>query len=610
MKRRHHMPFGTRIEPDGVRFYLWAPDAREMELCLYGPQGNRLRKMVKLADGFWECLAEEAHAGCRYSFRVDGDLHVPDPASRWQPEDVHGPSEIIDPQAFDWQDGEWKGRPWEEAVLYELHVGTFTEEGTFAAIEKKLDYLADLGVTAVELMPVADFPGSRNWGYDGVLHFAPDSRYGRPEDLKRLVQACHARGLMAFLDVVYNHFGPDGNYLHVYAKKFFTDKHQTPWGAGINYDDEHSEVVRDFFVHNALYWLEEYHFDGLRFDAVHAIKDDSERHFLYELAERVREEFQEQREIHLVLENDDNAARFLDRDKETGHARHFTAQWNDDIHHVLHTIATGEDGGYYADYADDPLNKLGRCLAQGFAFQGEASPYRQGEKRGEPSAHLPPLSFVSFIQNHDQVGNRAMGERITALASREQVRAVAALYLMAPSIPMLFMGEEWAAREPFYFFCDFEGELSEAVREGRRKEFAGFPQFADPKAREAIPDPTSHDTFAACILDWTAATAEQHEEMRDFYREALRTRRREITWRLAGMQGGSGGYELLGGRVLQASWMLGDSSRLEVIANLGPEPARIEEEPEGTFLFATHPDAAEDLPPWSVAWYLHGGEGS
>jgi maltooligosyltrehalose trehalohydrolase len=376
---------------------------------------------------------------------------------------VHGASEVIDPGAFAWEDGDWNGRPWAEAVLYELHVGTFSPEGTFAGAQRRLDYLAELGVTAIELMPVGDFPGRCNWGYDGVLPFAPDASYGRPEDLKRLIQAAHRRGLMVLLDVVYNHVGPEGNYLHVYARDaFFTERHHTPWGAAVNFDGPGSELVRRFFVDNALYWLEEYHLDGLRLDAVHAILDDSPLHVLEEIAQAVREGPGRERALHLVLENDANQSRFLTR-TAAGSPRWYDAQGNDDIHHALHAILTGERHGYYGDNADVPHRHLGRCLAEGFAHQGEASAYRGGEARGERSAHLPPGAFVGFLQNHDQVGNRAFGERLPVLAPPDALTLATAILLLAPSPPLLFMGEEHAAAVPFLYFCDFGPDLAAAV---------------------------------------------------------------------------------------------------------------------------------------------------
>ncbi|SMH45260.1 malto-oligosyltrehalose trehalohydrolase [Azospirillum agricola] len=597
-RRAHAMPFGAEIQPDGsVRFALWAPSAGAVSLVLE-EDGERL-PMAARPDGWFELTTARAQAGTRYRFALPDGLAVPDPASRFQPDDVHGPSEVIDPGLHPWTDGEWAGRPWHETVLYELHVGTFTEEGTFRAAIGRLDDLVALGVTAVELMPVADFPGTRNWGYDGVLPFAPDAAYGRPEDLKTLVQEAHARGLMVFLDVVYNHFGPEGNYLHAFAEQFFTDRHKTPWGAAINVDGAASGPVRNFFIHNALYWLEEFHLDGLRLDAVHAILDDGPKHVLEELAERVRERFQHRRHVHLVLENDANQARFLARHAE-GDPRWHTAQWNDDLHHCLHAAATGEKGGYYADYADDP-GRLGRALAEGFAFQGDPSAYRDGELRGEPSAHLPPTAFVSFIQNHDQIGNRALGERIAQIAKPEAVRAASLLYLLGPSIPMLFMGEEWASAKPFPFFCDFGEELAQAVREGRREEFAKFPEFQDPAFRDRLPDPTAPETMDSAKLDWDARDRPEHAAWLDWYRRALAVRHAEIVPRLDNAPGGGASHEVVGGTGLRLCWRLGDGSRLRIIANLGDRPAAGFEEPAGRVLWTEGAGVGGGaLAPWSV----------
>src|ERR1700730_6288749 len=358
MKRRHSMPFGAECREDGnVRFRLWAPAAHQVALCLGGANKPMQLPLNRVEDGWFELTTGEAKPGSQYSFRIDDAQDVPDPASRFQPGDVHKPSEVIDPSAFDWGDSDWHGRRWEEAVIYELHVGAFTSSGTFVAVCEKLDYLADLGVTALELMPVSDFPGRRNWGYDGVYPFAPDSSYGRPEDLKDLVQAAHGRGIMVLLDVVCNHFGPEGNYLNSYAPQFFTKRHRTPWGSAINFDGPESRTVRDFFIHNALYWLTEYHFDGLRLDAVHAIIDDSTSHFLTELAAAVRSSVEPDRHVHLILENDQNQVRYLQR-TERCQPQAYSAQWNDDIHHTLHVLITGERDGYYADYSQRPIDQL------------------------------------------------------------------------------------------------------------------------------------------------------------------------------------------------------------------------------------------------------------
>jgi malto-oligosyltrehalose trehalohydrolase len=520
--------------------------------------------MLSLGDGWHELVSREAAAGTLYRFVLPDGTRVPDPASRFQPQDVHGPSEVIDAAAHRWTDAAWSGRPWREAVIYELHLGAFTPEGSFLAVIERLDHLAALGVTAVEIMPIADFPGSRNWGYDGVLLYAPDSSYGRPEDLKALIQAAHARGLMVLLDVVYNHFGPDGNYFPAFAPQFFTERHKTGWGAAINYDGADSGPVREFVIQNALYWIDEFHFDGLRLDAVHAIVDDGPKHLLDELAERVQT-LAGDRLVHLVLENEENQASRLTRGSD-GRPRHYTAQWNDDIHHVLHVAATGEDKGYYIEYLDDTA-KLARALAEGFAFQGEMMNYR-GKPRGEPSAQLPPAAFVAFVQNHDQIGNRAFGERLGAIAPAEAVRAVAAVYLLLPQVPMLFMGEEWGARQPFPFFCDFEGELADAVREGRRKEFAKFPEFQDAAMQARIADPQAEATFASAKLNWAELEKPLHSDALDWYQRILKTRREVIVPLVDSIHAAASEFREVGGSAVVVQWSLVHGIRLALAANL------------------------------------------
>jgi len=595
------MPFGATVEAGGAtRFRLWAPAAAKVDLVLDADRSGVDRAMRASGDGWCEAIVEGAGAGTRYGFRIDGELVVPDPASRFNPADVHAPSAVVDPLAFEWRDDAWRGRPWEEAVLYELHVGTFTPAGTFDAAAGRLDYLADLGVTAIEVMPVADFPGARNWGYDGVLPFAPDASYGDPAALKRLVQAAHARGLMVLLDVVYNHFGPEGNYLHRYAPQFFNPRHETPWGAAINFDGERSRTVRDFFVHNALYWLEEYRFDGLRLDAVHAIADDSRPDIVSEIATVVRAGPGRDRHVHLVLENDRNQTRYLARDA----ARRpilASAQWNDDIHHAAHVLATGERDGYYADYAARPLRDLGRCLAEGFAYQGEASPYRGGRPRGEPSAQLPATAFVGFLQTHDQVGNRAFGERIGTIAKPAALDALAACLLLAPSPPLVFMGEEFGATTPFLFFCDFGAHLAPAVTRGRRQEFARFARFSDPETLGLIPDPNAPQTFARSKLDWSEIATEPHRAQLAYYRRLLALRREEIVPRLAGIRHG-GAFEVQPPGVLRVEWTLG-AARLHLLANLCDEPAPDVRPLPGRLLYAHGGTAAGDGA-WSVAWTL------
>jgi malto-oligosyltrehalose trehalohydrolase len=543
-----------------------------------------------------------ARAGSFYQFVLPDGRHVPDPASRFQPMDVHGPSEIIDPAGYEWGDADWRGRPWEECVIYEIHVGAFTAEGTFRAVIERLDDLRDLGVTAIELMPIADFPGRWNWGYDGVLPFAPDSAYGRPEDLKSLVDAAHRRGIAVLLDVVYNHFGPEGHYLPAYAP-IFTEKHETPWGAAVNFDGDGSPTVRAMVVDNVLYWITEFNLDGLRLDAVHAIIDDSSEHILETIARSVQAEVGE-RHVHLILENEANQASWLVRDSDGAPGR-FTAQWNDDVHHVLHTAASGESAGYYAEYAGK-TEKLGRALAEGFAFQGEMMHYR-GSPRGEPSAGLPPPAFVAFIQNHDQVGNRAFGDRLTAFAPSQAVRAIAAVYLLAPQIPMIFMGEEWAAAQPFPFFCDFTGDLAEAIRSGRRAEFARFPEFQDPAQRERIPDPSAPETFMSAKLGWEETTQEAHAQWLSLYRSLLSLRRAEIIPRLRGMRGNSGRYRVLGNGAVMVHWTLGEGSRLCLTANLSPEALDLTDDRKGRKIFSVGSVEDGRLGAWSLTWNLEDG---
>jgi maltooligosyltrehalose trehalohydrolase len=610
VKRCYNMPFGAECGDDGsVRFRLWAPAAHQVEVCLAGSDKSMRLPLERRDQGWFELVTDAAKPGTEYRFRIDGAREVPDPASRFQPRDVHGPSEVVDASAFEWHDDAWHGRRWEEAVIYELHVGAYTLAGTFSAVRERLDYLADLGITAVELMPVADFPGGRNWGYDGVFLFAPDSIYGRPEDLKHLVQSAHERGIMVFLDVVYNHFGPEGNYLRSYAPQFFTDRHRTPWGEGINFDGPESRVVRDFFIHNALYWLTEYHFDGLRLDAVHAIIDDSTPHILEELADAVRSATEPDRRVHLILENDRNQARYIQRGEHCQPKR-YTAQWNDDVHHALHVLITGERDGYYLDYAEHPLDQLGRCMVEGFAYQGEVSLHRNGETRGEPTAGLTLGAFVSFLQNHDQIGNRPFGERIIRIADPRAVRAAMAILLLAPSPPMLFMGEEFGAETPFLFFCDFEADLATAVTEGRRNEFSHFAKFKDPAQRERIPDPNAVTTFKASRLDWDVVLQPQHQDWLQFYRKLLSLRCQHIVPRAVRACQVDGKYELFADRGLIVRWKFSNcAEELVLIANLGTDSLPAPAPSDSKMIYATEGVGANaltppTLPPWSAMWFL------
>jgi maltooligosyltrehalose trehalohydrolase len=582
----HDMPFGAAVSLDGsTRFRLWAPGQRRITLDIVGGDAVQPHAMQPLAGGWHELVLAGAGAGTRYRFRLDSGLAVPDPASRCNPDDVHGASLVVDPRDHDWHDTAWHGRPWHEAVAYELHVGTFTAEGTYAAAAQRLPDLAALGITAIELMPLADFPGRRNWGYDGVLPFAPDAAYGTPGALKALVETAHGLGLMVLLDVVYNHFGPDGNYLHTYCPPFFNPARHTPWGAAINLDGADSRTVRDYYLHNALYWVEEYHVDGLRLDAVHAMHDDSPEHLVREIARVLRDGPGRERHVHLVLENDANQASLLG-DPSSPCA---SAQWNDDLHHAAHVLTTGESDGYYADYADAPLARFGRALAEGFVYQGEPSRFRGGSPRGEPSAHLPPTAFVSYLQTHDQVGNRAFGERISMLADRALLDTAYACLLLSPHVPMLFMGEEFAASSPFLYFCDFDAELAAAVTRGRRDEFRRFAAFADPAARERIPDPNDPATFEASRLRWDERDTPPHAQLLALVRELLALRRQHLVPRLRGMT--RGGRYCVDADLLRVDWMLADGARWQLLAHFGAQPADVGALPAGDIVWRRGFDA-------------------
>lgn len=565
----HPLPFGAQAQAGRTAdqaagytagytvFRAWAPSCNGLSVRIEGMPDIGL---PAAGDGFFEGRVE-CPPGARYRYVTDDGSALADPASRAQDGGVAGPSIIVDPHAYQWRHPEWSGRPWEEAVVYELHAGAF---GGFSGIQTRLPALADLGVTVIQLMPVAQFAGTRNWGYDGVLPYAPAACYGTPDELKSMIDTAHGLGLMVMLDVVYNHFGPDGNVMPQLAAPFFRDDLHTPWGPAIDF---RRPQVRDFFTHNALYWLMEYRFDGLRLDAVHAI---SERDWLLELAATVRESVEPGRHVHLVLENENNDAALL---RQTAEQPGFTAQWNDDAHHVLHVLLTGEDDAYYADYSQDPTADLARWLGEGFVYQGQACTYRDGEHRGQPSADLRPTAFINCLQNHDQVGNRALGDRLSTLADPAPLRAATAALLLAPQIPMLFMGEEWNSRRPFLYFTDHHGELADAVREGRRKEFARFPAFRDPERREAIPDPNAPDTFAASVPDFDAANAGDGPAHVEFVRGLLRIRREQIVPRLGGAR--STGTEVLGTGAVHARWRMGDGAELSILVNLGGDDVQL-----------------------------------
>ena len=576
------MPFGAELQSDGhTRFRLWAPSSAQVLLEL-GLGNERSRHAMQRTNGGWHQLSVVAGVGSRYKFlvasREGGTMSVPDPASRSNPDGVHGASEVIDPHHFLWQAADWRGRPFTDAVLYELHVGTFTAEGSFAAAAQRLPELAALGVTAVQLMPLAAFPGERNWGYDGVLQFAPCACYGTPDELKAFIDRAHTLQLMVFLDEVYNHFGPEGNYLHVYCPEFFDAAERTPWGAAINFDARDCATVRRFFVENALFWIQEYRFDGLRLDAVHAMRDSSTPDIVNEIAANIRR-LAAGREVHVVLENSGNDAHFLKRDAR-GIALCATAQWDDDVHHALHVVCSGESDGYYADYAFQPLESLGRALAEGFTYQGEYSRFRD-RKRGDPSSDLPPSAFVGFLQNHDVVGNRPLGERVQEIAKVNLLTAAYACLLLSPQVPMLFMGEEFAASTPFLFFCDFGTELAASVTAGRRREFKRFAAFADPAVAARTADPNAAATFSACKLRWHEREQPGHRERLSLIQQLLELRRLNLAPRAAHFNS-AGRYSVTDG-LLHVVWRLPAGDAWSLQANFTAWPIEVEVPPDAVF---------------------------
>ena len=548
------------------RFRLWAPDAGTVALVLDG----ETRPMHAEGDG---CFVTDTHgsAGAPYRFLIDGTTQVPDPASRWQPHGVDGASALLPEDGHAWQT-DWAGRPWQELVIYEVHLGC---SGGIAGLKAQLPALAEMGITALELMPVAQFPGRRNWGYDGVFPYAPAEAYGRPDDLKALVDAAHAHGMAVLLDVVYNHFGPQGNLLAQYASSFFDPSTCTPWGEAIDFTQPQ---VKRFFIDNALMWLQEYRFDGLRLDAVQAIAPNA---FLGELEQAIRAACADRPHVHLVLENERNQASWLRAGYE--------GQWNDDVHNALHVMLTGEHEGYYADYAGCAERLLARALSEGFAWQGERN--HKGEQRGEPSADVPPQHFVIFAQNHDQIGNRALGERLSTLVSPPRARAALALVLLTPMVPLVFMGEPWQARQPFQFFTDYLPPLDEAVREGRRREFAGFAAFADASQRARIPDPNACATFDASRVVLPAKDDEDAAAHLRVFSHLLALRRRYLVPGLASAR--ALGSSVLGDRAVKAGWQLPDG-QWWIAINLG-DGAVDHHLPEGEAVWEQQPAEAGQL---------------
>ncbi|MCJ8164558.1 malto-oligosyltrehalose trehalohydrolase [Pontibacter sp. E15-1] len=506
---------GAEYQPGkGTAFTVWAPKATQVELSLKSNPQTRV-PLQREAFGYWTGLSEEAVPGTRYMYHLDGERDRPDPASRFQPEGVHGPSAVVDHTSFGWTDATWQGLPLDQLIIYELHVGTFSAAGTFEGVIEHLPELQDLGITAIEIMPIAQFPGSRNWGYDGVFPFAAQNSYGGPEGLKKLVNACHGHGISVVLDVVYNHMGPEGNYLNEYGH-YFTHRYNTPWGDALNFDDAHCDHVRNFFIQNTLTWLRDFHIDALRLDAVHAIYDTGAKHFLQELREHVGQlEEQEGRPFLLIAESDQSDVRLINPINKGGYGLH--AQWFDDYHHVIHTLVTGEMEGYFEDYGKP--DQLQKALEHTFVYNGLYSEHRK-KTLGTDATANPARQFVVCAQNHDQVGNRMLGERLTELVPFEMLKTVAGMILLSPYVPMLFMGEEYGEQNPFlYFVSHTDTDLVEAVRKGRKEEFAYF------AAKGEAPDPQSEETFERSKLRRSYTSDPQQQKLREFYKALIQLRK-------------------------------------------------------------------------------------
>lgn len=598
MSSSHAMPFGARLRTGGgVDFRLWAPEAPQATLLHAPGPGAALQPhpATKADGGWWRAHVPQANAATRYQWQIGEALRVPDPAARQAPGGPHAPCVVTDPGDYAWHTVQWQGRPWHELVFYEMHVGSFTPEGTYDAAAAHLPRLAALGFTAIELMPLATFGGDWGWGYDGVLPFAPHPAYGPPDTLKHFVDAAHALGLCVFLDVVYNHFGPDGNYLQAYAPAFFSPTHESAWGRAINFDGEGSTIVRDFFVHNALYWIDEFRMDGLRLDAVHAIVDESHPHILEDISTRVHALAESSgRQVHLVLENEKNQpARLAIPPALPGR---YDAQWNDDFHHALHVALTGETHTYYAKFAPDPVGLLARVLTQGFAFPN-------GQAAGCVTVPVALASMVHFIGNHDQIGNRAFGERLAALVPPEAAELALLLALLTPATPLVFMGDEFGASTPFLYFAQWEGELRDAVRAGRQREFS----HAVP-AGGTLPDPCDAATLARSRLDWIQAEMPEARQRSERVREALAARRVWLQPRAPQLCATGHTADRVGATGLRLAWQYTDGSRWWLDINLGEAP--LEEappRPAGTTAFVHRwtdetRQAVAAWAPWSARW--------
>lgn len=580
------------ISGDVVRFRVWAEGQQQLTLRL----AERDLPMTAVGNGWFQIDVPDVTHGTEYQFVLQDGMAVPDPASRAQKGDVNGPSVVIDPGRYQPINPDWAGRPWEETVIYELHIGTFTPQGTFRAAIDKLPYLAELGITQLEVMPVSQFGGSRGWGYDGVLLYAPHSAYGTPEDFHAFIDAAHGLGLSVVLDIVLNHFGPEGNYLPLLSPAFFDAQRMTPWGNGIAYE---REPVRHYILDAPLFWLTEYRLDGLRFDAIDQIKDTASKHILQQIAETIREALPD-RHIHLTTEDSRNVI-FLHPRDEKGATPLFTAEWNDDFHNAAHVFATGETHAYYQDFAFEPEKKFARALAEGFVYQGEVS-LQTGHSRGVECHTQPPTFFVDFIQNHDQTGNRAQGERLITLAGADKTRVLLAALLLSPHIPLLFMGEEYGETNPFLFFTDFHGDLAKAVREGRAKEFTGHSGHDGD-----VPDPNDEQTFARSKLDWHNVTTAQGKSWLRFTRSLLVLRHRYLVPLLRPGGTVEGKIVKTAPGIVAVSWSF-PTGTLSLALNIGNKPVDVPAL-AGETLFSW-PEAAEVLAPNSIVVRFADGDAS
>lgn len=581
--RQEPTKLGATYLGDFTRFRVWSPAAQTVNVTI--DDGREIRMDVD-CDGFWQADVRAVSPGTLYSYHVDARGPFPDPASRFQPQGVHGPSAVIDPDAYIWTEGEWTGIALDETVIYELHIGTFTPEGTFAAAAAKLSQLAELGITAVELMPVADFPGNRNWGYDGVCLFSPARCYGTPDQMRDFVNRAHQLKLAVFLDVVYNHFGPDGAYHGIFSQHYYSKAHRSPWGDGLNFDGPLSGPVREFFAENAVRWLHEYRLDGLRLDATHAIVDESPVHFLAFLTQAVRNAFAgEGRTIHLIAEDHRNLARMV---KPGPGWEGMNAVWADDLHHQIRRALAGDSDGYFQDF-DGSIGSVVATAGQGWFYSGQYAPHFGGPRGSDP-AGIAYERFVTCIQNHDQIGNRAFGDRLHHTIDLSAFRAATTLLLLLPETPLLFMGQEWAATSPFQFFTDHNEELGRLVTAGRRREFGQFKAFADPALRESIPDPQAISTFENSKLCWDERDREPHQSTLRFYRRLLGLRRTDRALRTAGT---SPSLQIAAhdDSVVLLRRESGGERMLAVIRFLGAGSVKLQDSP----LFQSPPDS-----PWRV----------